>query len=139
MADVTLNLEMAQRVTERALQKAREMELLVSVAVVDAGGHAKHVARMDGAGWFSPDIALGKAHAAAAFRRGTDEVLQRLEGTGGFPTALSSLSHGKMILVLGASVLVDEQDDVIGAVGVSGARGEDDQEVSRAAVDGFKL
>ena len=123
----------ADQLTEGAFAKAEELGLSVSVAVVDAAGHIKSIVRMDGAGWFSPEIALGKARAAAAFRADTEDVLDRLREKEVFANSLAPLSGGKVVLGEGGCIIRTE-DAVIGAIGVSGARSEQDAVCARAGI-----
>lgn len=136
--DMTLNLDGAQKLTEGAMVKARELGIPISVAIVDAAGRIRQVSRMDNAGWFSAEIALGKAVAAVAFRRDTDAMLDRLKGKEIFATALSSLSGGTLILGQGGCVVtLSPNDEVIGGVGVSGGSSEQDALCARAGIDAF--
>jgi uncharacterized protein GlcG (DUF336 family) len=132
-----MTLELAERLTAGALAKAREMGLGISVAVVDAAGHVVSLVRMDNAGWLSPDIAHAKAYATAGFRRDTEQMLQRLKGKEVFATALTSMSGGKVLLGQGGC-LVMEGDEIVGAIGVSGATSEQDAECAQAGVDSVK-
>jgi uncharacterized protein GlcG (DUF336 family) len=129
---------MAEKMIVAAQAKAREIGVAITVAVVDAGGHLKELSRMDGAGWLSVDIAVGKAYGAAAFRRDTEEMLNRLAGKEVFATAVTSLSGGRAILGQGGFVVRDNDEESIGALGVSGATSEQDAECGRAGVDALK-
>lgn len=129
----TLDLESAGRLADGALARARQLGLRVSVAVVDHAGHVKQLVRMDGAGWFSSEIALGKAVTAAAFRRDTAELVDRFRDKAVFATALTPLSQGRIIVGEGGCVVRDG-DDVVGAVGVSGARSDEDADCAAAGI-----
>ena len=50
------------------VDKAAEMQVPISVAVVNEAGHIISLERMDDAGWLTAEIAWGKAYTAAAFR-----------------------------------------------------------------------
>jgi uncharacterized protein GlcG (DUF336 family) len=130
--------EMAEKMIAAAQARAREIGVAITVAVVDAGGHLKELSRMDGAGWLSVDIAIGKAYGAAAFRRDTEEMLKRLEGKEVFATAVTSLSGGKAILGQGGFIVRNAAEESIGAVGVSGATSEQDAACGQAGVDALK-
>lgn len=134
---VHLHLAGAERVVHAARAKAAEMKLKVNIAVVDDGGHLIAFARMDGARPASGNTALVKAQAAATMRAPTGPVPP---GTPS-PDALLNLSlqltaqtgGGKMtVLYGGVPIVVD--GEVIGAVGVGGATGEQDAEVARAGI-----
>lgn len=129
----SLDLDDARRITHGAFEKARELGLHISVAVVDPAGHTKLLSRMDGGGWLSPEIALAKAVTAAAFRRDTVELVERLRGKEMFAGGLTPLTNGKIIVAEGGCVVRDG-GDVIGAVGVSGARSDEDALCAAAGI-----
>lgn len=116
-----------------AIAMANELGRPVSVAVVDPAGHVKQIARMDGAGWFSPDSAIAKARAATAFRRDSLEAAQIFSGREAYAGALTPLSGGRLILGQGGCIIKDG-DEVVGAVGVSGASAGEDELCARAGI-----
>src|SRR5699024_12142579 len=71
-ADITL--ELAQTVIDASLQHATESDLLMNVAVVDAGSNLNAFARMDGAWLGSIDVAWKKARTARYFDMETDTL-----------------------------------------------------------------
>ena len=72
MSDMTLAL--AQRGVEASLAKAKALGTAMTTSVVDDAGRIVLIARGDGTGFFTPNTSLGKAVAAAAFRRPTKEM-----------------------------------------------------------------
>jgi len=72
-----LTLAEAKRVMEGALDKAREMNIRISVAVCDEGGRLMAFNRMDGAIWASVYGCQGKAIASVAFGRASGELQER--------------------------------------------------------------
>ena len=72
MAD--LGLSQAQQVLEAAAKKAAEIDTLMDIAVVDAGGNLKAFARMDGAWLGSIDISIKKARTARFFDMNTGDI-----------------------------------------------------------------
>lgn len=101
----------------------------VVIAVVDEGGHAILVQRLDGAQWSSIDTAVGKARAATAWKRPT-RLLE--ESINGGRTAFVSISAGMALLQGGVPIEKDGQ--VLGAIGVSGVKASDDEAVALAGV-----
>jgi glc operon protein GlcG len=101
----------------------------VVIAIVDEGGHPLMVHRLDGAQWSSCDTAVGKARAAAAWKRPT-RMLEESVNNGRF--AFISISQGMALLQGGVPVEIDGQ--VIGAIGVSGVKASDDEIVALAGV-----
>jgi uncharacterized protein GlcG (DUF336 family) len=72
MADI--NVAEAQNVVESARKKAEEINTLMNIAVVDAGGNLKAFLRMDGAWLGSVDIAIKKARTARFFDMPTGDL-----------------------------------------------------------------
>jgi glc operon protein GlcG len=103
------------------------------IAVVDDGGHAILVQRLDGAQISSIDTAVGKARAAVAWKRPT-RLLE--ESVNGGRTAFLSISQGMAILQGGVPLEIDGQ--VIGAIGVSGVKASDDELIALAGVNALK-
>ena len=105
----------------------------VVIAVVDEGGHAILVQRLDGAQWSSIDTAVGKARAATAWKRPT-RLLE--ESINGGRTAFLSISQGMALLQGGVPIENDGQ--VLGAIGVSGVKASDDEIIALAGVQALK-
>ena len=103
------------------------------IAVVDEGGHAIVLERLDGAQWSSIDTALNKARAAVAWKRPT-RLLEESVNNGRF--AFLSISQGMALLQGGVPIEIDGQ--VLGAIGVSGVKAADDEVVALAGVHALK-
>ena len=71
-----MNLELALRMCEAAVRQAAREGALISVAVVDAGGHLVAFQRMDGARITGPVLAPGKAFTAVAHRMPTADLAE---------------------------------------------------------------
>lgn len=132
-----LTLSGAQAMIVAAQAKAEAMKLKVNIAVVDDGGHMLAFARMDGARPASGYTALTKATATATMRTATGPLPAGAETVN---THLSlALEHaatasgGKMTTLYGG-VPVEVDGQVIGAVGVGGAKGEQDAEIAKAGI-----
>lgn len=130
-----MTLDEAQAIARGAIEKAGELGIAISVAVLDSAGHLKQLTRMDGAGWFSPEIAAGKAFAAAALGKDTDQMVERLRGGKEmFAAALGPLSAGRLVLGEGGCI-VTVDGRALGAVGCSGGTSEQDATCARAGID----
>jgi glc operon protein GlcG len=134
---VKLTLAGAQRVAAAAQAKAESLGLRVNIAVVDDGGHLIAFARMDHARPASVATALTKATAAATMRVPTGPLPP---GGAEVDTHLSlaveqaALASGGKMTTLWGGVPITVEGHVIGAVGVGGAKGEEDAEIARAGV-----
>jgi uncharacterized protein GlcG (DUF336 family) len=117
-------------VVQAALAKATEMNVLMDIAVVDAGANLKAFARMDGAWLGSIDIASKKARTARFFNLPTG-VLGELSQPGG-PLYQIEVSNGGLIAFPGGVPLLASDGTIIGGIGVSGSTVEDDHAVATA-------
>ena len=129
-----LTLDQTQTLIAAAQEHALEAGLKVTVAVVDEGGLLKALARMDGAPPLSAQIAEAKAVGAALWHRDGDELAAVQESRGAFFGAVSQLVRMPLMPADG-SVVIRDGDRVLGAVGVSGAKPEEDRECAEAGVD----
>ena len=130
---MAMTLAEARGYADQGIAKAQAMGLQISLAVVDEFGQLVQMDRMDGASLMSPDIAEAKAVTALNFRRATSLVAQQIN-----PDVLRSLQASVHFNILAASGGVPIYKDgelaaPYGAVGVSGATGEQDEEVASAA------
>jgi uncharacterized protein GlcG (DUF336 family) len=125
-----LSLAQSQAVLAASLAAAEEQGTKMDIAVVDAGGHLKAFARMDGAWLGSIDIATTKARTARYFDMPSEE-LGALSQPGG-PLYGIEVSNGGLITFPGGLPLKADDGTVIGAVGVSGSTVENDRAVAVA-------
>ena len=121
----------AQRVCDAGVAKAQELNYQITITVVDAGQEIRAVRRMDGARGYNFDFSYRMAYTAGLLKR-TGEDMESLPSRGWFQ-ALSAARGGKIIVALGC-VPIRRGDEVIGAVGVSGAPDAIDLEVALAGV-----
>jgi glc operon protein GlcG len=129
----TLTLEAARVALAACEAEALKNGWRVVIAVVDEGGHAMLLARLDGAQWSSISTAVEKARAATAWKRPT-RLLEESVNNG--RTAFLSISQGMALLQGG--VPIDLDGVVVGAVGVSGVKASDDEIVALAGVNALK-
>ena len=129
----TLTLEAARIALAAAEAEAARNGWRVVIAIVDEGGHAILVARLDGAQWSSISTAVEKARAATAWKRPT-RLLEESVNNG--RTAFLSISQGMALLQGG--VPIEIEGAVVGAVGVSGVKASDDETVALAGVNALK-
>jgi len=128
---MALTLAEANQVVQGAVEKAREMNIRISVAVCDAGGRLVAFNRMDGAIWGSVYGSQGKAVASAGFARPSGELAERA----GSPIiqGIAAAEGGHMIPSMGAVPII-KNGVVEGACGVGGGTSQQDEDVAKAAV-----
>ncbi|BAN22792.1 putative uncharacterized protein [Caballeronia insecticola] len=107
---------------------AREHHWNVTIAIVDDGGHLLHLHRLEGAGASTAEMATGKARTAVLGRRETKVYEDTIkQGRTAFLSApLTAMLEGGVPIFVGA--------DIVGAVGVSGVKSEQDAQIARAGI-----
>lgn len=121
-----LTIEAAKTIAAACEAEARKLSLRLVIAIVDDGGHLVLLHRDDGAQVGSVEIATLKARTAVLYRRHTRDFQDVVEGEGRL--ALLCIPNG---IPLDGGVLLKAGDEIIGAVGVSGASDEADGDVGR--------
>lgn len=128
-----LTLDAARAIVAGAEAAAVAGGWKVVIAVVDDGGHALLLERLDGTQFSSVETALGKAQAAVGFKRPT-RLLEEMVNGG--RTAFLSAPGGPVLLQGGLPIELDGQ--IVGAVGVSGVKASDDERIAQAGIDALR-
>jgi len=127
----SVSLDDARRIISAAEGKAREIESPSNIAVVDAGGNLVAHIRMDGAWIGSVDISINKAYTSRAFDISTKELADSAQPGDQF-YGIQESNHGRVVVFAGG-IPLERDGHVLGAVGVSGGTGDQDQAVAEAA------
>ena len=118
----------AKKIAAGVLAECQKNGWNVAVAVVDNHGFLVYFERMDNTQTASMDIAVGKARAAATYRRTTRVFMEVINkggpATGTLPGVFASPG--------GIPIMADGK--VIGGVGVSGVTGDQDEQCSKAGL-----
>src|SRR5271163_2690858 len=130
-----MTMNKAQQVIEAGIAKAKEIGQPMNIAVVDAGANLQAFARMDGAWLGSIDIATNKAFTAKAFDISTQDLGKNSQPGDQF-FGIHVSNHARVMIFAGG-IPIKENGQVVGAVGVSGGSGAQDQAVAEAAVAAF--
>ena len=128
-----LSFAEAQKTIGGAHTKAESLGIRVTVAVVDEGGFLIALGRMDGAPPISPQVAEAKAVGAAMLYRDGASLAELAKDRPGFFSVVDRLVRVPVVPGLG-SILIKRDGDVLGAVGVSGGRPEQDLECAEAGL-----
>ena len=129
----------ARKAVDTALARARQDNIAITVAVVDAGGHLMVLERMDGGKFHSVHSATTKAVCAASNRRATGStgaVGQSLDTLHALGLALAAGAERWTAMEGGAPIMVGSE--CIGAVGVAGGNFEFDERVAKEAAAAVK-
>jgi uncharacterized protein GlcG (DUF336 family) len=131
-----VTLEDARRIIAAAERKAKELKQPMNIAVADGGGNLLAHVRMDEAWIGSIDISIKKAFTARAFDISTKELGTNSQSGGQF-FGIHASNEGRVMIFAGGIPLT-RAGKVVGAVGVSGGSGEQDQAVAEAGVQAFE-
>jgi len=124
----TISLAAAKKVAAGTIAECAKNQWNVAVAVVDTHGSLLYFERMEDTQYASNDIAIGKARSAAVYRRPT-RVFAEVINKGGPATATLG---GVFASPGGLPIFADGK--VIGAVGVSGVTGDQDEQCAKAGL-----
>ena len=121
----------AKKIAAGAVAECQKNGWNVAVAVVDNHGFLVYFERMNNTQTASVDIAIGKAKAAATYRRTTRVFMDAINKGGPATATLPGVfaSPGGVPIYVGGKI--------IGAAGVSGVTGDQDEQCSKAGVAGM--
>jgi uncharacterized protein GlcG (DUF336 family) len=122
----SVNITQAKKVAVGVLAECAKHGWNVAVAVVDPHGSLVYFERMENTQYASMDIAIGKAKSAATYRRPTRAFADAINKGGPATATLPAVfaSPGGVPLMV--------EGKVIGAVGVSGVTGDQDEQCAKA-------
>jgi glc operon protein GlcG len=129
-----ITLATAQKVAAAALAESTKRGWPMCVSVVGPTGDLVYFAKMDDCQFASIEISQHKARTAARFRRPT-LVFERLLGKGDYFAYLTTLD-GVSASRGGNPIVVEGK--IIGAIGVSGGAGSQDDTISQFGANSLK-
>ncbi|WP_421980660.1 GlcG/HbpS family heme-binding protein [Roseibium sp.] len=130
-----LDLDTAQKIVSAALDWRRDHGMKpITISVLDSGGFLIALAREDGTSNLRPDIAQGKARGAIGMGLGSRALFERAQSQPYFIQAMNSIAEGSLVPVPGG-VLVKEEGQVLGAVGITGDSSDNDETCAIAAIE----
>lgn len=122
-----LTLDDCRRITAACEAEAKKQNWIVTVAIVDDGGHVLLLTRMDGAAPITAEIAAQKARSAAVSRRSTKVAEDRI--------AAGRVALVKMpVLPVQGGLPIVHQGECVGGIGVSGVQSHEDEQVCHAGL-----
>lgn len=124
-----LQLADVKKIAAAAEAEALANHWAVAIAIVDDGGHLLWLQRLDGVAPISSHIAPAKAKTAALGRR-ESKIYEDIINNG--RTSFLSAPFLEGMLEGGVPIIVDGQ--VIGAVGVSGVKSDQDAQIAKAGI-----
>ena len=112
-----ISYELARKMVDAAVAKARELDVSENVAIIDDGGNLKAFSRMDGASMPTIEIAQSKAY-TALFGVSTQDFFNFIQGD---PSLLAGIPTLARVAAYGGGFPVRVDGEIVGAIGVSGA------------------
>src|SRR6202048_3722479 len=127
----SISSELAQKMVEAAVAKARELGVTENVAILDEGGNLKAFGRMDGAPILAIGIAQNKAY-TALLGVSTQDLFNFIQSD---PSLLAGMPTLARVAAWGGGFPIKVNGEIVGAIGVSGAPTvENDVDCARAAL-----
>ena len=124
----TLTAADAQKMMAACKAEAQKNKWNVTIAIVDDGGAALLLERMDGCGAISAEVAIGKARTSAATKRPSKFFEDRIKDRPAF------LGFPAGVLIQGGVPLM-HQGECVGAIGVSGVQSHEDEQIAQAGAN----
>src|ERR1700726_2871563 len=127
----SISYELAQKMVDAAVAKARELGVSENVAILDDWGNLKAFVRMDGAPIPTTEMAQHKAY-TAPFGVSTQEFFKFIQRD---PSLLAGIPTLARMAAWGGGFPIKVNGEVVGAIGVSGAPAvQNDVDCARAAL-----
>jgi len=127
----SISSELAQKMVDEAMAKARQLGVAENVAILDDGGNLKAFGRMDGAPILCIEMAQNKAY-TAPFGVSTQDFFNFIQGD---PSLLAGIPTLSRVAAWGGGFPIKVNGEVVGATGLSGAPTvENDVDCARAAL-----
>lgn len=134
-----ITLDDALPMLAAAREKATELGVKQTICVCDDGGNVLALHRLPGARLTGVEIAMAKAFTAAGHERATHKFNEPPNGPalpGNEAFGIGYMYPGKFAIFVGGFP-IEYDGQVVGAVGVSGGKGEQDKAVGAAALEAF--
>lgn len=130
-----ITLSDARKIIEAAEKRAEEIGQPMNIAVVDAGGNLVAHVRMDNAWIGSVNISINKAWTSRAFDISTKDLGENSQPNDQFYGI--NASNGGKVMIFAGGIPLKKGKKVVGAIGVSGGGGEQDQTVAEAGANAY--
>jgi uncharacterized protein GlcG (DUF336 family) len=127
----SISSELAQKMVDKAVAKARELGVCENVAILDDGGNLKAFSRMDGAPILSIEIAQNKAY-TALLGLSTQDPFNFIQSDPSLSAGVPTLAR---VAAWGGGFPITVDGEIVGAIGLSGApKVQNDVGCARAAL-----
>jgi uncharacterized protein GlcG (DUF336 family) len=128
-----ISAELANQAVAETVASCARQGYAETAIVVDADGVRQALLRGDRAGSHTLDSAYDKAYTSASFKNDTSALFERSKSVPGFANLFTQLPH---LMLFGGGIVIKVDDEVVGAIGASGAPGANlDEACARAGLD----
>lgn len=124
----------AEYITQKCIEKSYEIGVPMVICVVDISGNIILLERMDDSLLVGIEVAMKKAYTAAALKTATHELHQLSLPSG----ELYGLNNLEKIITFGGGFPIKVDNQIVGAIGVSGGTVEQDMQVAEYGVKVFE-
>ena len=133
---IALTLKQANLIINTATHIARELNLApLTVVVLDTAGHVKAMQREDGASMIRQQIATAKAWGAVNMGVSSRSLAGVASQRPDFMNALIDVAGGRIMPVPGGVLIRDAENNLLGAVGISGDASDQDERCAIAGIE----
>lgn len=131
----SLTLAQAEAISDAAVAHGKEAGFLaLTIVVLDSGGQIVLAKRGDGSGIVRFDVAFAKAWGALGMGLDARVIGQRLGQNAPFLSSIVAASGGRMAPNAGGLLILNDRGEAIGAVGISGDTGDNDELCAAAGI-----
>lgn len=134
ISKIAINRETAEYVTKRCIQKSYEVGVPMVICVTDFNGSIILLTRMDNSLLASIEIAEKKAYTAAVLKISTGDLRELSLPTG----ELYGIDNNEKIIAFGGGFPLRINEEIVGAIGVSGGTVEQDMLIAQCGLNAFE-
>jgi len=133
---MTLTLALAEKIIDGTRLYAAENNIKpLAVVVLDAGAHPMAFKREDKASLYRFDIAMAKAKGALGMGFNTRGIAEKAKNNPVFFASVTAISGIELALSPGGNLIKDANGNILGAIGISGDTGDNDELCAQAGID----
>ncbi|WP_160137777.1 GlcG/HbpS family heme-binding protein [Chryseobacterium sp. c4a] len=123
-----LSYHIAEKALQAAIQKAKSLNIPVSIAIVDSGGHLLSFARLESV-YGVIEFAVKKARTAVMFGVDSEVMGTIISGAEMHGYGMLNSNEG-LLTIAGGVVIKDAEGKIMGAIASSGGTPEQDKEIA---------
>ena len=131
-----INLDVAKKMADACESyRSKKNWNPINIAIVDSGADLVLFRRQNNSFLLSIDIAIAKANSSAGIPVPTRTIQDIVYGKDGKPGRVPGLAHSKNIVAFPGGLPIKTKNGILlGAIGVSGATGDEDEQCANAAL-----